>query len=85
MKIFQIGFNRCGTNSIFQFFGSHCLDRLRCLHWEQGDLALTMLLNMKEGRPPLKGKYEDFDVYTDMQVLLQDGPTCSSHTWNSKP
>ena len=73
MKIFQIGFNRCGTNSIFQFFGSHCLDRLRCLHWEQGDLALTMLLNMKEGRPPLKGKYEDFDVYTDMQVLLQDG------------
>ena len=31
-----------------------------------------MLLNMKEGRPLLEGPYEDFDVYTDMQALVQD-------------
>jgi hypothetical protein len=72
MKIFQIGFNRCGTTSIFQFFESHCLNRPKCVHWEQGNLALTMLLNMKEGRPLLEGQYEDFDVYTDMQALVQD-------------
>jgi len=72
MKIFQIGFNRCGTTSIFQFFESQCRNRPRCLHWEQGNLALTMLINMNEGRPLLEGQYEDFDVYTDMQAFVRN-------------
>jgi hypothetical protein len=68
-KIFQIGFHRCGTRSIFNFFKINCQNNLKCLHWEGGDLALEIYKNMLRGKK-LLGKYEDFDVYTDMEVYL---------------
>ena len=37
MKIFQIGFNRCGTTSIYNFFNKCENKKLKCLHWEKGE------------------------------------------------
>lgn len=68
-KIFQIGFHRCGTRSIYNFFKIKTINKLKCLHWEKGDLALEIYRNMLRGKK-LLGKYEDFDVFTDMEVFL---------------
>lgn len=62
-RIFQIGFNRCGTYSLYEFFKQN---GLRCLHWERGGLALTIQDNIVRGRKALEGVYEDHDFYADM-------------------
>lgn len=69
-KIFQIGFNRCGTRSIFQFFKKNCTNNLKCLHWERGKLALEIYRNLKRGKKLLEGPYSNHDVYTDMEAFL---------------
>ena len=71
MKIFQIGFNRCGTRSMHDFFKNQCMDGLKCLHWEGGKLALDMYGNMLGNRKILEGTYEDFDYYGDMQAFIR--------------
>lgn len=70
MKIFQIGFNRCGTSSIYHFFRNKCESRPRCVHWAGGRLATGMLSNSLAGRPLLEGEWEGYDVYTDMQAFV---------------
>ena len=63
-KIFQIGFNRCGTSSLYNFF----LDNnIRATHWHGGEIGLEIARNARiEQR--LLGPYEDrFDAFTDME------------------
>lgn len=71
MKIFQIGFNRCGTTSIYSFFNSNCEKKLKCLHWERGGLASNIFSNLVNKKPLLDGKYENYNVYTDMQAFIK--------------
>lgn len=62
-KIFQIGFNRCGTTSIHQFF----LDNgLKSIHWDRGNLARRIKMNSLAKLPLLKG-YEEYECFTDME------------------
>lgn len=67
MKIFQIGFNKCGTKSLCKFFSS---SGLRCVHWAGGNLALDIFNNHSSGRKLLEGVYEDYDYYGDMEAFL---------------
>lgn len=63
MKLFQIGFNKCGTemiNALLQELG------YETIHWDQGRLAIRMLENWKNCYPILKG-YEDYECYLDME------------------
>lgn len=62
-RIFQIGFNRCGTDSICVFFRRN---GYRAAHWRKGRLAEGMELARLEDRPLLT-HVADFDVYTDME------------------
>ena len=64
-KIFQIGFNRCGTTSIHRLFQA---GGLRSVHHDYGRLALVMDDNLRNSRHILAG-YEDFDAYSDMEFL----------------
>ena len=41
-KIFQIGFNKCGTRSITQLFHD---SNVRSIHWDEGRLAIKMKHN----------------------------------------
>lgn len=68
MKVFQIGFNRCGTTSIYNFFKTNT--NLKCLHYEGGRIAFQMLQNQIEQRPLLEGKYQSHNVFTDMQAFV---------------
>ena len=63
MKIFQIGFNKCGTTSLHTCFMEN---GVASIHWDRGKLAQRMDRNHKKGRPLLEG-YEDYLFYADME------------------
>ncbi len=62
LKIFQIGFNKSGTASIYYYFKN---EGFKSIHWEKGKLSKTIKNNFDSGLPILKG-YEDYQVFTDM-------------------
>lgn len=66
-KIFQIGFNKCGTTSIYKLFKNHCHTHLKCVHWDYGKLAREIHFNTINNKKPILGKYEHYDVFTDME------------------
>jgi len=65
MKIFQIGFNRCGTRTIHEYF---LANRVRSVHWDEGRLARRIFTNLANGDDLLAG-YSYFDVFTDLEWL----------------
>lgn len=62
-KVLQIGFNKCGTVSIYRFFESN---GLKPIHWDMGKLADTIKRNHESNQPLLTG-YEHYDCFTDME------------------
>ncbi|MBW3560800.1 MAG: hypothetical protein KY449_13775 [Proteobacteria bacterium] len=62
-KIFQIGFNKCGTRSLNHFFEKN---GLLAVHWQGGRLALQIQSNVDEGRPALEG-LPDAVFYSDLE------------------
>ena len=67
-RIFQIGFNRCGTTSFHLFFEQN---GLRSIHWGRGSVAAGIEASMIEGKPLLH--YVDgFQVYCDMEFMRED-------------
>jgi hypothetical protein len=69
VKIFQIGFNKCGTRTIAGFFEAN---GLRCAHWDSGRLAKAMFQNLAAGRSLIDG-YRNFQVFTDMEFTPANG------------
>jgi Sulfotransferase domain len=65
MKIFQIGYNRCGTRTIHNYFAAN---GIRSVHWDDGRLARRIFTNLANGENLLDG-YSYFDVFTDMEWL----------------
>lgn len=69
MKIFLIGFNKCGTTTIHRYFVANGISSV---HWDKGRLARRMFQNIASGDPLLTG-YESFDAFTDMECLDKRG------------
>lgn len=69
MKIFQIGFNKCGTSTIHHYLRANGVNSI---HWDDGRLARRMFANLANGEDLLAG-YEAFDAFTDMEYLDGDG------------
>lgn len=67
-KIFQIGFNKCGTTSIHKFFKENGLSSI---HWDRGYLARTIKSNVDAKRDILFG-YDKWDCFTDMEDVSKD-------------
>lgn len=67
-KIFQIGFNKSGSASIFDFMKSN---GFASVHWERGQLSEQLKENHKAGTPLLSG-YENYQVFTDMEHREKD-------------
>ncbi len=63
IKIFQIGFNKCGTTTLHNFFKKN---GLISLHWERGKLANNIKKNYDNKLPLLSG-YERYNCFTDME------------------
>jgi len=62
-KIFQIGFNKCGTRTIHNFF---LRNGVKSAHWENNKLADTIHKNYNNNLPLLTG-IDKYTVYTDME------------------
>lgn len=64
MKIlFQIGFNKCGTMSLHNFFLNN---DIKSIHWAGAKLANKIYENKKNGVSLLSG-YEEYQAFVDME------------------
>jgi len=68
MKIFQIGFNKCGTRSLHNFFENN---NIRSVHYHGGTLAKKIHENFNENLPLLKD-IENYQFYSDMEFVSKD-------------
>ena len=62
-KIFQIGFNKCGTTSLHHLFLE---SGINSIHYDEGKLARQIYLNYNAGNALLHG-YKSYSAFTDMQ------------------
>lgn len=68
-KIFQIGFNKSGTASIYHYLKS---EGFNSIHWDDGHLSKKIKRNYEQGIPLLTG-YESYQVFTDMEHREENG------------
>ncbi len=68
MRVFQIGFNKCGTRTLYSFFRRNGKS---AVHWQKGNVARTIFMNLANGRPIIAGM-DDVDVFTDMEWLTKE-------------
>ncbi len=66
-RIFQIGYNKCGTRSLFRFLKK---SGIPSVHFNKGMLALGIEKNIGAGRKPLH-EIDQFTAYTDMQFVAK--------------
>ena len=64
-RLFQIGFNRCGTKSLARFFEAN---GLCAAHWERGTLAASIELARREGELLLT-HVDRFDVFNRLSCF----------------
>ncbi|MAU85077.1 MAG: hypothetical protein CMA21_00515 [Euryarchaeota archaeon] len=64
-RIFQIGFNRCGTTTLIRFFQAN---NLKCLHWGRGSIAAGIEASRLEGTP-LLSYIDGYFAYGDMEFV----------------
>lgn len=70
-RIFQIGFNKCGTWSIHALFKDYA--NVNSAHWEHGLIAKSIMDNMNSSSDLLP-KFCDIRVFTDMECcFLKNG------------
>lgn len=62
VKVFQIGFNKCGTRSMFQFFKRN---KVPAMHWSSGTVGHALRYNLVTGRRPFEG-HEEYVFYSDL-------------------
>jgi hypothetical protein len=68
LRVFQIGFNKCGTRTLFRYLQEN---GFRGVHWNKGRLAKAIFRNLSNGNDLLRG-YENYDVLTDMEFVTKD-------------
>jgi hypothetical protein len=66
-KIFQIGFNKCGTSSM-HFLFKEC--GLKSVHWDNGFIAKKIIENINKNEMPLKD-VNQYTCYTDVEYNYQ--------------
>ena len=64
LRLFQIGFNRCGTKSLAQLFRDN---GYRAAHWQGGRLAAAIEVSRRRAEP-LLSRAGTYAVYTDMEL-----------------
>ena len=71
MKIFQIGFNRCGTRSLYSFFDDNVEGfKNKCVHWDEFRLATSMFKNFLNNKK-LLSDYENCLYFGDMETWIR--------------
>lgn len=66
MKCFQIGFNKCGTLSLHEFFE---FNGVNSIHYDFGGIANEIKTNLENGERDILGKYAKYDFLCDMEFI----------------
>jgi hypothetical protein len=66
LLIFQIGFNKCGTRSLYNFFSKNGIPSL---HWEKGQIARSMFKNSRQGKKLISSCYRKINFFSDMEDI----------------
>ena len=69
--VFQIGFNKCGTRSLYNLFSE---SKIPSLHWhnDHGKLPKLMLHNFFAGRPLIPLNYEEYVFFSDLEDVYHN-------------
>lgn len=67
MRVFVVGFNKCGTTSLHYFFQACGFNSLQ---HDRGQLPLRMRDNVAAGRPVFRG-YDEYDAFMEMNHLCE--------------
>ncbi len=71
VKVFQIGFSKCGTSTIAEFFN---LNGVPAIHHDFGHLATSIFSNAAQQQPLISQQYANYLVFTDMERMYDDPP-----------
>lgn len=71
VKVFQIGFSKCGTSTLADFF---MRNGVPTVHHDFGHLAASIFRNAQAGVPLLAPQYAQYAVFTDMERMYEDPP-----------
>ena len=66
-RIFQIGFNKCGTTSLFKLFKNNGISSV---HYDNGDIAKTIYNNHNRNKPLISYKYRKKIFFSDMENIF---------------
>jgi hypothetical protein len=69
VRVFQIGFSKCGTISIAEFFRDN---GIATIHHDFGNLAVSMHENALHNKPLIPEHYQQYYVFTDMERMDAD-------------
>jgi hypothetical protein len=69
IRIFQLGFSKCGTGSIAAFFQANGIP---AVHHDDGHLPWSINENHRRGRPLISPRYNDIYVFTDMEAIYMN-------------
>ena len=77
-RIFQIGFNKCGTVSLSRFFAENGVP---AVHYDKGRLGRTMEQRYRQGKPLIDEEiYSRFRFFSDFEFFDMDtGKHFSGH------
>jgi glycogen synthase len=70
-KIFQVGFNKCGTQTLHDFFWAN---KIRSIHYGCGKLAVSIDDNYMHNRPLISAEYQSYCGFFDMENIYADEP-----------
>lgn len=71
VKVFQIGFNKCGTSTLTDFFNEN---GVKSVHCDDGKLAVDIWNNHLSHKPLLSEKYDQYWGYFDMEEPYANPP-----------
>lgn len=71
VKVFQIGFSKCGTITLADFFNAN---GIASIHHDFGKLPASMYRNFQAGKPLLNPEYQEYYLFTDMERMYGNPP-----------
>ena len=69
-RIFQIGFNKCGTRSLYKFFANNGVPSV---HYDGGRVAGSMFRHFRRREPLIDVRYKNKSFFADMENITAAG------------
>jgi len=77
-RVWAIGFNKCGTTTMFRFFQKNGIPSIH--HGRQGSLATSIYENHLNDRPLLSEEFRKYIAFFDMENIYAEPPIYITHT-----